>query len=154
KALELDPSADDVRANLGALHLSMGKPQEARRHFNDALASNPRNDKALAGLGSCHLAAGSDADKHAAYDCFARALEIELNNPDAVFYLVKLGYELKSHATATRILEEYIQIAPVNTNLLYSLAGLQYHLGRMDSARGTVERILTLQPEHAGAKEL
>jgi hypothetical protein len=42
----------------------------------------------------------------------------------------------------------------VNANLLYSLAGLQYHLGRIADARATTSRILELQPQHAGAQEL
>jgi tetratricopeptide (TPR) repeat protein len=150
-ALELDPTADSVQANLGALCLRAGKIAEARRCFQDALAANPRNDKAHAGLGSCHLAEG---EKRQAHDCFSRALDLQLNNPTAIFHLVKCAYDIKSYATAARIVGEYVQIAPVNANLLYSLAGLQFHLGRMREAGATVRKILELQPGHAGASEL
>jgi hypothetical protein len=47
-----------------------------------------------------------------------------------------------------------VEIAPVNANLLYSLSGLQFHLGRIDEAHSTVSRILKLQPNHSGAGEL
>ncbi|MCM2324664.1 MAG: tetratricopeptide repeat protein [Oligoflexia bacterium] len=151
RALEIDPNADEIRANLGALYLQSGRLPEAKRHFQDAIASNDRNARALTGLGSCLL---NEGDKRGAHDAFARALDTELNNPTAVFYLVKCAYELKFYPTATRILEEYVQAAPVNTNLLYSLAGLQFHLGRIPDARSTAQRILELAPQHAGATEL
>lgn len=151
QALEIDPAADDIRANLAALYLQSQNLSEAKRHFEDALASNPRNERALAGLASCHLALG---DKRRAHDTFARSLEIELNNPTAIFHLVKCAYDIRSYATAARVVEEYVQIAPVNVNLLYSLAGLQFHLGRMKDARATATQILSLNAEHAGAQEL
>ncbi len=151
KALEIDPSADEIRSNLGALYLQNNKIPEAKRHFRDAIASNSRNHQALAGLGSCYLA---ENDKKSAHDYFAQSLEIELNNPAAIYHLVKCAYEIKIYAAAARILENYIQIAPVNTNLLYSLAGLQFHLGRIQEAQNTTLKILDLQPQHVGAKDL
>lgn len=151
RALELDPSADDVRSNLGVLYLQGNKITEAKRNFQDAIASNPRNHQALAGLGSCSLAEG---DKKAAHDYFAQSLDIELNNPTAIFYLVKCAYELKSYSGGARILSNYIEIAPVNTNLLYSLAGLQFHLGKIQEAKSTTLKILELQQDHTGAKDL
>jgi tetratricopeptide (TPR) repeat protein len=151
QALDIDPAADDIRANLGALYLQSQRTDEARRNFEDALASNPRNEKALTGLASCYLVEG---DKRRAHDMFAKTLEIDLNNPTAIYHLVKCAYEIRSYATAARVVEEYIQIAPVNVNLLYSLAGLQFHLSRTNDARTTARQILALNAEHGGAKEL
>ncbi len=150
-ALSVYPTADDVRANIGALYLQSQKTAEARKHFQEAITANPKNDKALSGIASCFLAEG---DIRQAHDHFARSLEIELNNPTAIFYLVKCAYELKSYATGARILEDYIQIAPINANLLYSLAGLQFHLGRMADSMETVERIIEISPAHNGANDL
>jgi Tfp pilus assembly protein PilF len=151
QALELEPAADEIRANLGALYLQSHKADDARRVFEDSLASNPSNSRALSGLGSCHLILG---DKRRAHDLFARSLEIELNQPTAVYQLVKCAYELKTYATAARLAEEYVQVAPINASLMYSLAGLQYHLGRKNDARGTAEQVLAMQNEHPGAREL
>ena len=150
-ALELNSAADEIQANLGALYLTAGKIAEARRCFQDAVSSNAKNDRALAGLGSCSFAQN---EKRMAHDYYTQALEIELNNPTAIFYLVKCAYEIKSYAVAARIVANFIEIAPANTNLMYSLAGLQFHLGRLDDARATAKKILGLQPEHAGASEL
>jgi type IV pilus assembly protein PilF len=151
KALEVQPDADEICTNLGALYLQDNRIQEAERHFNDALASNPKSHQALCGLGSCALAEGN---KFAAHAWFARSLQIELKNPTAIFHLVKCAYEIKNYGVAAKILEEYIQVAPINIHLLYSLAGLQFHLGRASDARQTCLRIQQLNPEHNGAREL
>lgn len=151
KALEIQPGSDAILANLGALSLQLGRIEDAAKNFQAALAINASNDKALSGLGSCALARG---DKRAAHDHFAKSLAIELNNPSAIYHLVKCAYELKSYATAARVVSEYVQVAPVNMNLLYSLSGLQYHLGRLNVALTTVEKVLAINPEHAGAVEL
>jgi tetratricopeptide (TPR) repeat protein len=151
KALETQPDADEIRTNLGALYLQNNRVQEAERHFNDALASNPKSHQALCGLGSCALAEGN---KLAAHAWFARALQIEIKNPTAIFHLVKCAYEIKNYGVAAKILEDYIQVAPINIHLLYSLAGLQFHLGRASDARQTCIRIQQLDPAHNGAREL
>jgi tetratricopeptide (TPR) repeat protein len=151
KALELSPSSDNIRSNLGSLYLQFQNYDNATRCFRDAIASNPENHLALSGLGSCALAQG---DSHAAYEYFGQSLDLELNNATAIFYFVKCSFEIKSYAKACKILEEYIQLVPINSNLLYSLAGLQFHLGKFGQAKETVTKILELQPQHPGAKEL
>lgn len=151
RAQEIDPKADDISSNLGALWLENGDLERARRYFEDALGANPSNHKALTGLATCAFQVG---DARKAHDLFAEALEVELNNPTAIFHLVKCAYQLKSYATAARQLADYVEIAPVNANLLYSLAGLQYHLDRLDEARKTCQKIIQIQKDHRGANEL
>lgn len=151
RALELAPSDDSIQAGLASTLLQAGRITDARNHFQAALATNPRNDKALTGLGSCFLEEG---DKRRAHDHFARALDVQLRNPTALYQLVRCAYEIRSYATAARILGDYVQSNPVNANLLYSLAGLQYHLGRTDEAKTTASGALRLQPDHAAAAEL
>jgi tetratricopeptide (TPR) repeat protein len=151
KALSIDPTHDALASNLGALYLQSGRIQDACRAFGDALVANPSNSKAHAGLGSALLAQGK---KREAHDHFARSLEVDIQQPTVIFHLVKCAYEIKSYATAARLLGSYVQVAPVNANLLYSLGGLQFHLGRIDEAAQTVSRILKIQPNHSGAGEL
>jgi len=151
KAIELDPTANEVRTDLGTAYLRDGKIELALRAFQEAISANPKSDQALAGLGHCALAKD---DKRAAHDYFAKSLRLNLNNPTAVFHLVKCAYELKSYSIAAEILEQYIENAPINTNLLYSLAGLHFHLSRFSDARATLNTLFQMAPNHAGAKEL
>jgi tetratricopeptide (TPR) repeat protein len=151
KVLELQPSAAEARSNLATLYLSTGRPGDAAPHYEAALAQNPELARSWAGLAACKLAL---SDKRGAHDAYARSLELEIANPTALCQLVRCAYELKSYPTAARIVEEYVQTQPFNAALLYSLGGLQFHLGRMRDARATLERILELSPGHTGAIEL
>lgn len=151
KALAIDSKADDILANLGALYLQLGRTQEAKKCFEDAVSRNHSNDRALSGLGSCFILS---REMKQAHDHFANSLKIQIHNPTAVFHLVKCAYELKSYTIAEHLLKEYIDASPVNANLLYSLAGLQFHLGKIAEAMKTTDQILTMQSAHAGAIEL
>ncbi len=151
KALELSPASDEVRSNLGSLHLEQGQIPEAKRCYQDAIAANPANDKALVGLGLCFV---SEGDKEAAHEAFARALERNLRNSTAIFHLVKCAYEIKRYSTAEKMLSNYVEVAPVSPSLLYSLAGLQFHVGKKKEASITARRILQIKGDHQGARDL
>ena len=151
RALEIKPDADETQSNIGSVLLRQEKIALAKQAFFDALASNPQNDKAHVGLGCCSLAMG---DKEGAHDHFVRGLNIYLNNPTAIYYLVKCAYDTKKYDVAEQIVSEYVQIALVNVNLLFSLAGMQYHLGKIKEARMNVKKVLDLKPGHKGAEQL
>jgi len=151
KALELSPASDETQSNLGSLYLEQGQIVDAKRAYQDAIASNPTNDKAWVGLGLCFVAEG---DKEAAHDSFSRSLERNLRNSTAIFHLVKCAYEIKKYTQAERMLTNYVEIAPVSPSLLYSLAGLQFHVGKKKEALQTSKRILQIKGDHQGAREL
>lgn len=151
KALELSPASDEVQSNLGSLYLEQGQVADAKRCYQDALAANPNNDKAWVGLGLCCV---SEGDKESAHDAFARSLERNIRNSTAIFHMVKCAYEIKRYSTAEKILSQYVEVAPVSPSLLYSLAGLQFHVGKKENALVTAKRILQMKADHMGAKDL
>ncbi len=151
KALELSPASDEVQSNLGSLYLEQGQVQEAKRCYQDAIASNSHNDKAWVGFGLCCVAEG---DKESAHEAFARSLEKNLRNSTAIFHLVKCAYEIKKYSTAEKTLAQYVEVAPVSPSLLYSLAGLQFHVGKKKESSQTAKRILQMKADHQGAREL
>lgn len=151
KALEMSPASDEVQSNLGSLYLEQGKFPEAKRCYQDAIASNTHNDKAWVGLGLCCVA---DGDKESAHEAFARSLDKNIRNSTAIFHLVKCAYEIKKYSTAEKILSQYVEIAPVSASLLYSLAGLQFHVGKKREASLTAKRILQIKSDHQGARDL
>jgi tetratricopeptide (TPR) repeat protein len=151
KALELSPASDETQSNLGSLYLEQGQVVDAKRCYQDAIASNPTNDKAWVGLGLCFVAEG---DKEAAHDAFSRSLERNLRNSTAIFHLVKCAYEIKKYSQAERMLSNYVEVAPVSPSLLYSLAGLQFHVGKKKEAALTAKRILQIKGDHQGARDL
>lgn len=151
RALELSPASDEVQSNLGSLYLEQGQVADAKRCYQDALAANPNNDKAWVGLGLCCVTEG---DKESAHDAFARSLERNIRNSTAIFHMVKCAYEIKRYTTAERLLSQYVEVAPVSPSLLYSLAGLQFHVGKKENALNTAKRILQMKADHMGAKDL
>ncbi len=148
---EMDPHSEELQCSLGELASLRNAQEDAKKRFQMALAQNPRSARALHGLGMAHFSLG---DKKTAHDLFARSLDQKINNAEAVFHLVKIAFEARTYVTAARILGEYIKHAPVNANLLYSLAGLQFHLGRFGEARSSATKSLEMQPNHSGSKEL
>lgn len=151
QALDANPSADEIQSNLGAVYLQAGKIPMAKKSFRDALAANPANANAYFGLGCCLLI---EREKVHGYESLCRSLELNIQNPRALFYLIKTAYEIRHFAPAEKLLNQYVQSGPINPSLLYALAGMQYHLGRKDAARATAFRILTLKGDHKGAQDL
>jgi len=151
RAWEIEPTSDQVALNLGILYLQQNKIQNAIQSFQDAIRLNPENDRALSGLATCELSLGHVQSAH---DFWVRSLLIKVNNPKAIFHLVKCAYTLKSYRAACDLLHEYIQVAPFNADLLYSLAGLHYHLGEKNDAERVLQQIVSIQPQHSGAKKL
>src|SRR5205814_2380682 len=100
KALEIRPSADEVRSNLGSSYLKQRRLPDAKRAFQDAVASNPANGKAQMGLAVCLEQEGL---KREAHDAYGRALETDVSNAAALYGLMRLAYELKTHAYAEKL---------------------------------------------------
>lgn len=148
KALELKANADDIRNNLGTLYLQQNKLAEARLHFQGALAINVNNAQAWQGLGTCLM---TENQAKPALDAFAKSLTLEIRNPSAIYHLIKCAYLSKSYTTACKLVEQYIQVSPISPDLLYSLAGMQFHLGKRNDARATLQNLLQIKPNHAGA---
>lgn len=151
EALKVDAAADDVHCNLASLYLEAGDVNKSRAAFEAAANANAKNDRAWTGLGICHYTQG---EKRKAYGFLVRALTVNLQNPTAVFYMLKCAYEIKRYKEAEVLLRNYVESAPVNLSLLYSLAGLQFHLAKYDMAEKTARRILSVRPEHKGASHL
>ena len=151
EAIELNPSDIRLKNKLGQFYLTCERIEEAKRTFQDAMVQAGRHDLALAGLGHCALKEG---EKRQAHDFFARSLDINLLNATAILNLVRCAYEIKSYATAARLVKEYTDVAPIDTHLLYSLAGLQFHLGKLQAAEATAKKLLELDTSHIKAKEL
>lgn len=151
EALRIKPANEDLYIQLGTIAMRTTRLSMARKAYELALVVHAKSDRAWTGLGGVALKEKNTAQ---AYDCFLRALQIEIKNPPALFYLVRCAYELKRYAEAESRVRQYCDVAPVNPNLLYSLAGLQFHLGKFVETRKTLDLVLNLRPQHAGALEL
>jgi uncharacterized protein HemY len=53
-----------------------------------------------------------------------------------------------------KYLKRYLDLHPLNLDVLYSLGGLYYRLRKHGEARKVLETIFMFQPDHSEAKEL
>ncbi len=149
--LDLGGANVEVLCELGQIELRLGRLTDSRRCFQDALSIQASAPAALRGLAACLVQEG---DLRGAHDAYARSLEGDLNQAKALHELVRIAYELKTYSTAAKLLGAYIQANPVTPSLLYTLAGLDFHLGRLAEARVVCMKVLELDAEHLGAAEL
>ena len=151
KAYELDAQSDSLHVNIGSLALKKGDTATALLHFREAARINPKNAGALTGVGLALLGQGA---KQAAHDAFVSALQIDIHEVSALFNLVKCAYELRSFEQVSLILQEYIKNNTVNSNILYSYAGILYHRSMYKESLEECEKLLAFNPNHEGAKKI
>lgn len=148
KAYEINTNSDSLHVNIGTLALKRNDGATALLHFKEAARLKPSNSAAWTGVGLAHLAL---EEKEAALNSFATALEHDIREVTALYNLVRCAYELKKFDKARTLLVEYIKNNPVNSNILYSYAGILFHSGRFNEAKEECEKLLAFSPNHSGA---
>jgi tetratricopeptide (TPR) repeat protein len=151
KAYDINPASDSLHVNIGSLAMKKGDLSTALLHFKEAGRINPANASAHTGVGLAQTGLGQ---KEAAHEAFANALRIDIHDVTALYHMVKCAYELKQFDTVCELLQKYIQHNAVNSNILYSYAGILYHRAMYKEALEECEKLLSLKSDHDGAKKL
>ncbi len=151
KAFELNSSSDTLHVNIGSLALKRNDAATALLNFKEASRINPGNASAHSGIGLAQMALG---DKAKAMEAFSAALEADIHEVQALYNLVRCAYELRTFESAREILAKFIANNPVNSNILYSFAGILFHCGRLQEAGEECDKLLSFNPEHSGAKRI
>lgn len=151
KAYDLNPGSAPLHVNIGSLAMKKGDLATALLHFKEAIRIHPQNANAFTGAGLAHMGLGN---KEAAHDSFAAALRIDIHDATALYHLVKSSYELKKFEIVSELLKSYIENNTINSNILYSYAGILYHRELYKEAAEECEKLLSLKPDHEGAKKL
>jgi tetratricopeptide (TPR) repeat protein len=102
------PGSATTWSNLGLLELSAGRPADAARAFERAVAADPRLGQAWNGLG----AARSRSDPAAAIEAWKHAIELEPRNYDVLFNLAVLLREQGREVEARPYVERFVREAP------------------------------------------
>lgn len=151
KAYEIHALSDGLHVNIGSLALKKGDTATALLHFKEAIRINAKSASAYTGVGLAHLGQGN---KQQAHDAFASALRVDIHEATALYNLVKTAYELKQFSVVSEILNEYIINNPVNSNILYSYAGILFHQGKYSEAADECDKLLSFNSNHEGAKKI
>jgi Tfp pilus assembly protein PilF len=145
KALELDPYRTDVHNDLGLVYDKLDRGGDAEREYRAALAdpAYPTPQKVCMNLGVLYRSQGRSLD---AIDAFRRAVEIEPRFFQGHFELAMTlseAGELEEAAREFEVAEPgYRDVGDFH----YQLGFTYFRLGRTDSARDSLRRVINVAP--------
>jgi tetratricopeptide (TPR) repeat protein len=139
KAIAIDPHLPGIHFELADLlntSQDVNIKKQAEQEFRAALTANPLDEKAECKLGEIAAAKG---DTKQAYDFYSKAAELQPADPDAKLGLAKVLIEMNQPDKAQALLQQTIQIDPMNAVAHYRLATLYRKEGRLDDAKREVD---------------
>jgi tetratricopeptide (TPR) repeat protein len=149
RAVELDPSSEDYRVNLGSALLQAGRTDDAVKVFRTGLRETPDSWRMRVGLGSSLYIAERYEDSAAAL------LEAAERRPDSsiIYVLLANAYEsapaLKDQIAAT--IESGVRRQPQDAVVQRAYGDLLYSRREPEAARRAYERAIALNPKLAEA---
>jgi tetratricopeptide (TPR) repeat protein len=152
-ALLLAAAADPLRAYVPWRALSYlaeitNNPEDALRYIELAYENNPTDAWTLYQRGRIHA---SRDDLAGAQDAFVRALDEELDFPDALAAMGDLAYRRGDNAAAERYLERSVSLDPKQSNVI-ALRGLNFlQLGALNDAEQTFQKALEIEHDQPTA---
>ena len=132
--------------NLGYVLVAQGRPAEAIKHYQEALAINPNYSEVINNLGTALLNQGR-LDEAAKY--YHRALEIY---PDFAEAYNNLGILLTKQGQTVEAIEQYrkaIELNPNRAEFYNNLGNLLSKQGRTDEAIEQFQKALEVAPDNA-----
>ncbi|WP_320169371.1 tetratricopeptide repeat protein [Maridesulfovibrio sp.] len=151
--LALLADSDNIlaRNSLGICYAQVGKPEQARKQFEEVLSITPRNIMALYNLGwTCQMLGNPEKAREA----YERCLELE---PDNVFSLVRLGV-LAEHDQGLEEAEAYFlraaELKGGDSLAMRHLARIAYARKDVDKAREYLHRALNANHNDAAAMNM
>lgn len=136
--------------NLGTVLDRRGRWDEARTHYERALAINPYHVRAMNNLGIGVDRAGQSAD---ALRWFARALAIDPDEPEVHVNFGSALIRARRFDDARRVLDRAVALNPRSADALNNLGIVLASQGDLEGARGQFVRALEVAPRHAGARD-
>lgn len=151
RALELDPAFVPAAVNLADLYRATGRDNEGEAALRNVLRHDPASGAARHALGLVLVRGHSTAEAISELEQAAR-LEPQVAQYGYV-YAVALESTGRLFA-AIRMLESLLQRHPNHRDSLTALAQYELKAGRRDKARRYADRLVRLEPQDPGAREL
>jgi len=143
-ALRLNPGYLPAAKNLAHLDLQEGKPEAARKHFQNILAKEANNSRAMVELAKLWLAGG---DEKQAVGLLERAVKTDPKSVEAYRLLVNHHLRHKQTPSALSLAREALAANPDHPDALYTLGLAQLAADDVTSALSTFKRLATLAPK-------
>ncbi len=135
------PEAAQKEFNLGSKELDKKHWQEAKDHFQKAIAAFPKYAEALNNLGLVEIQL---KDGKGAVDAFRSATQIDPTLQQANLYLGQFYYENTQYKDAEPYLLRATADQPKSAQLLTALANVELQNGEMDLALANARRVPSL----------
>ena len=146
-----DDNSSGARENYAALLVQLGRFDDARAQFEDALRLSPDSAKALNGLGVVFISKQQFAD---AATILRRALELDPSNLESRgnfgWVLLQLGSNDEAITHLATVKVSHPERYGVRLNLAKALTAA----GRVDYARAELQSILAASPGYAPARAM
>lgn len=137
--------------NRGAIFLSQGKTEEARREFQKSLQINPHEGRALVGMALCEAFIGN---QESAYQYLVKATDDDCTNLIAIRELIRVSHQLNRFSDLKDSLERYLELNPQDLEMRFCLAGTEFKMEMYAESQRNVEIIINESPDHLGANQL
>jgi tetratricopeptide (TPR) repeat protein len=144
KALRARPGLAYVWSNLGVVFRRNGQMDDAIVAYQAAIEQNPQHAVALNNL---HTLYSEEGNIEAAAAIEQRVERNRRNNPYYLHYLAEVAGEEERWPDAIDLLNRAIRLEANEYRFHYTLAHAQYHVGKKELARASLERARELAPE-------
>jgi tetratricopeptide (TPR) repeat protein len=148
RAVRINPSLSEARANMGNIYLQQGQYDLAIEQFNAALKVNPIDPKTHFNVGAALLEAKqyTRAETH-----LHKALDLDPTFGDVYAQLGRVYAAQGLYQKAMQILTEGDQQFPGNLHIVSQLGAVHLETGQLAQALFLYQQILTTQPSNLRA---
>lgn len=143
QAIRIRPNGHEALANVAAI-LHDQDMERARQAYERVLETDPGHTSTLWNLGLLYQKSGN---KEGAEKCYARLVKIKADREDAWLRLGYLRLERGDPAGAIKALERIATKPRARSDAQTNLAIAYWRSGRMDAAKGLLEKALSDRPD-------
>lgn len=148
KAIEIDPKAARIRAELGALKLSDGDMASAQQWLQSALDLEPQLAEARGNLATIYARKGDFAT---AEKLLHQALEDDPQYKEGHLQLGLLLAHRRKIPDAEQELDKAVALAPEDPNTLSTVGKAREEMGKMSESIALLRKVVALRPDLAAA---
>jgi putative PEP-CTERM system TPR-repeat lipoprotein len=163
KALTIDPMYFPATAALAGLEVAAGRPEGARKRFENLLRADPKNYRALLGLAEAKSRLG--LPKQEVTQAIVDATKAQPTEPGPRLLLVRYLLGQQDSKAALAAAQDAVAALPSNLELLDQLGAAQIAAGQAQQAVTTYTRLVAARPDrpepelrlaraHVAAKDL
>jgi tetratricopeptide (TPR) repeat protein len=136
--LQSEPGRADVRSNLGAAYIALGRFDEGMKEYKAAIASDPNNATYHFNLGLAYYKAGRHEE---AAPEFAKVLEITPANQKALLLQADSLLQTNKDAEVIALLQPHEAEFPTDLAYAYLLGMAMVRSGQVDQGQVFIDRI-------------